>query len=87
MFSISSVVCKSKENQEAVQAIVDEFNDSVSDLSRDSSMSFIEVELLILERSRALGQKLLELHALDQASVKETDPVACQTCGKACRPW
>ena len=63
------------------------FNDSISDLGRDSSLSFIEVEQLVLERSRALGQKLLELHALDQASVKETDPVSCPTCGKACRPW
>ena len=79
MFSISIISCEVKGNEEAVQAIVDEFNASVSDLGRDTSLSFIEVEQLVLERTRALGQKLLELHALEQESVKETDPVSCPT--------
>lgn len=86
MFSISLVSCEVNENEEAAQAIVDKFNASIRGLGRDSSMSFIEVELFVLERFRELGQKFLELHALDQASVKETDPVSCPECEKACRP-
>ena len=87
MFSISFDSCKVKENEEAAQAIVDDFSDLVSGLGRDSSLAFSEVEDLILERTQALRQKLFELHVSDQASVKETDPVSCPTCGKACRPW
>ena len=73
MFSIALVGFKFKENEEAAQTIVDRFNDLVSGLGRDSSLSFNEVEQLILEATQDLRQKLLELHALDQASVKETD--------------
>lgn len=87
MFSIALESFEVKENEEAAQALVDDFNDLAKGLGRDSSMSFIEVELLILERTRELGQKLLELHALDEASVKETVPVSCPECEKACRPW
>ncbi len=87
MVSIALNSCDVKENEEAARSIVDDFNDLTSYLGRDSSMSLIEVEQLILERARHLGQQLLELHAVDQASVKETDSVSCPTCGKACRPW
>ena len=47
MFSISINSCKVKENEEAAQAIVDDFCDLVSVLGRDSSLSFSEVENLI----------------------------------------
>ena len=66
---------------------MDEFNDLVSNLGRDFSMSFIEVEHLILERTQEFVQKLLKWHALDQAMAKETDPVSCLTCENVSRPW
>ena len=50
-------------------------------------MSFNEAEYHILEDTQALGQKLLEMHASQQASVKETAPVSCPKCEKACRSW
>ena len=42
---------------------------------------------MVLEGTRALGQKLLEMHASQQASTKETEPVSCPKCEKTCRSW
>ncbi len=87
MFSISLASCEVKENAEAAKNLIDEVNDLVEDLSSDSCMSFTEAEHHILEGTRALGQKLLELYASKQASAKETEPVSCPKCEQSCRSW
>ncbi len=50
-------------------------------------MSFNDAGHHILEGTRAIGQKLLELYASQQASAKETEPVSCSKCEKACHSW
>ncbi len=87
MFSISLASCEVKENAEAAKNLIDEVNDLVRDLGSVSCMSFTEAEHHILEGTRALGQKLLELYASKQASAKETEPVSCPKCEKSCRSW
>ena len=83
MFSISLSSCEVKENPEAAQNLVDEMHDLVGDLGSDSSLSFSEAEQHILEGTRALGQKLLALHASEQASAKETELVSCPKCKRS----
>ena len=87
MLSISLESCEVKENAEAAKNLVDEINDLFEVLGSGSCMSFNEEENHILEGTQALGQKLLEMHASQQASAKETDPVSCPKCEKACRSW
>ena len=50
-------------------------------------MSFNEAEHHILEGTQELGHKLLEMHVSQQTSAKETEPVSCPKCEKACRSW
>lgn len=87
MISITLDHCEVKENAEAAKNLVDELNDLFQELGSDSCPSFNEAEHHILEGTRALGQKMLELYASKQASVKETEPVSCPKCEKACRSW
>ena len=86
MFSISLDKCNVKGNEEAAQAIVDRLNGLIGDLGRNCPQSLNEVEQMVYDLSLDLRKMVLELHALDQASVKETEPVSCPKCKKECRP-
>ena len=85
MICITYDSCEVKENVEAAKNLVNEINDLFGDLDSRSCLSLAEAEQHILEGTRALGQKLLEMYASQQASVKDTDPVSCPKCEKACR--
>jgi len=87
MISITYDSCEVKENAEAAKKLVDEINDLFGDLGSDSCLSLAEAEHYILEGTQALGQKLLELYAFQQASAKEPETVSCPKCEKSCRSW
>ncbi len=87
MLSISLASCEVKENVEAAENLVVEVNDLFGALDSRSCLSLAEAEHHILEGTRALGQKLLEMYTSQQASAKETEPVLCPKCEKACRSW
>jgi hypothetical protein len=80
MFSISLDSCEVKENTEAVKNLVGEINDLVGSLGTDTCVSLDEAEQRILEGTRSIRCKLLELYANEEASVPAPEPVACPKC-------
>ena len=87
MFSISLASCEVKEKAEAVENLVAEINDLFEGLGSRSCMLLDEAEHYILEGTRFLGQKLLELYASQQASAKDPVSVSCPECDKDCHSW
>ena len=63
MFSISLASCEVKEKAEAVENLVAKINDLFEGLGGRSCLLLDEAEHYILEGTRSLGQKLLEMYA------------------------
>ncbi len=70
-----------KENEEAVKAIVDKFNDMLGNIGKCTDKSLNEIELFVSEHMYELRQDLLELHASVPASTNQTEPKSLEKNG------
>ena len=79
MFSLSFEGYEVKEIAEAAKVLVEEMNDLIGNL-KPGSCDLMEAEQRVYEGVQSIAQKLLEMFVNQQASAKESEPVACPEC-------